>query len=106
MIQPIISNDFRIDEESLYFSILPTSTQYSRNAIFSGLMPLEMEQLHKNWWRNDTDDGGKNAFEENFLNAQLKRLGKSNIKFSYNKVTNIDSGRKLVDNMQNLSIIN
>ena len=103
MIQPIISNDFRIDEESLYFSILPTSTQYSRNAIFSGLMPLEMEQLHKKWWRNDTDDGGKNAFEENFLNAQLKRLGKSSIKFSYNKVTNIDSGRKLVDNMQNLS---
>ena len=103
MIESSISSDFRIDEEALYFSILPTATQYSRNAIFSGLMPLEMERLHKDWWKNDTDEGGKNMFEEQFLTAQLKRLGKDHIKTSYNKITNIDAGRKLADNMQNLS---
>jgi len=103
MIEPSITSDYRIDDESLYYSILPTATQYSRNAIFSGLLPLEMEQLHKDWWKNDTDDGGKNLFEEQFLLAQLHRLGKSQIKASYNKITNIDAGRKLADNMQNLS---
>ena len=103
MIQPLISSDFRIEEESLYFSILPTATQYSRNAIFSGLLPLEMQNEHKEWWKNDIDEGGKNMFEEQFLKAQLQRLGKSDIKMSYNKITNIDVGRKLADNMQNLS---
>ena len=53
MIESSITSDFRIDDESLYYSILPTATQYSRNAIFSGLLPLEMEQLHKDWWKND-----------------------------------------------------
>lgn len=103
MIESSISSDFRVDEEMLYCSILPTATQYSRNAIFSGLMPLEMERLHKDWWKNDTDEGGKNMFEEQFLTDQLQRLGKGHIKTSYNKITNIDAGRKLADNMQNLS---
>ena len=102
MIQPSLMNDFRTDNDSLYFSILPTATQYSRNAIFSGLMPLQMEQQHNDWWKNDTDEGGKNLFEKEFLEAQLRRLGKGHLKVSYNKITNIDAGRKLVDNMQNL----
>ncbi len=102
MIHPSLMNDFRIEDESLYFSILPTATQYSRNAIFSGLLPLHMEQQHKDWWKNDTDEGGKNLFEKEFLEAQMKRLGKGHLKVSYNKITNIDAGRRLVDNMQNL----
>ena len=102
MIQPSLMNDFRIEDESLYFSILPTATQYSRNAIFSGLLPLQMEQQHKDWWKNDTDEGGKNLFEKEFLEAQMKRLGKGHLKVSYNKITNIDAGRRLVDNMRNL----
>jgi CheY-like chemotaxis protein len=102
MIQPSLMNDFRIEDESLYFSILPTATQYSRNAIFSGLLPLQMEQQHKDWWKNDTDEGGKNLFEKEFLEAQMTRLGKGHLKVSYNKITNIDAGRRLVDNMRNL----
>ena len=102
MIQPSLMNDFRIEDESLYFSILPTATQYSRNAIFSGLLPLQMQQQHMDWWKNDTDEGGKNQFEKEFLEAQMKRLGKDYLKVSYNKITNIDAGRRLVDNMQNL----
>ena len=52
--------------------------------------------------KNDDEEGGKNMFEEQFLQAQLQRLGKGGLKLSYHKITNIDTGKKLVDNMQNL----
>ena len=98
-----ILNYFSVIEEDLYYSILPTATQYCRNSIFSGLMPSEMEKLFPDKWKNDIDEGGKNNFEKDFLQAQLKRLGKTDIKMSYTKITNLDSGKKLVDNMSNLS---
>ncbi len=101
MIQPIIQNYFKVDNEELFFSILPTATQYARNAIFSGLMPSEMEKRHPDWWLNDEDEGGKNMHEEDFLNAQLKRLGKD-VKVGYNKITNFAAGKKLSENMSNL----
>ena len=101
MIQPIIQNYFKVDSEELFYSILPTATQYARNAIFSGLMPSEMEKRHPNWWLNDEDEGGKNMHEEDFLNAQLKRLGKD-VKVGYNKITNFAAGKKLSENMSNL----
>lgn len=91
------------DEEIGYFSILPTATQYARNSIFSGLMPSEMERLFPNYWKNDTDDGGKNLFEEEFLSAQLQRLGMNHIKYSYHKITNLKSGKKLVDSFKTLA---
>ena len=69
-------SNFRVFQEDLYFSILPNVTQYSRNAIFLGLMPSEMQKMFPQWWKNDNDDEGKNMFEEQFLNAQLQRLGK------------------------------
>lgn len=101
ILRPILMEYFRVDEEDLYFSILPTATQYSRNSIFSGLLPSEMEKLHPQWWKNDQDEGGKNMHEADFLEAQLKRLGKS-VPHSYNKVTNLNFGRKLADSMSNL----
>ena len=102
-IEPYLANYFSVTSDEVYFSILPTATQYSRNAIFSGLMPSEMQKIHPNWWKNDTDQGGKNMFEKDFLEAQLARLGKGNLKFSFNKITNLDAGKKLVDNMYSLS---
>ena len=101
MIQPIVQDYFKVDNEELFFSILPTATQYARNAIFSGLLPSEMEKRYPEWWLNDEDEGGKNMHEEDFLNAQLKRLGKD-IKTSYNKITNFAAGKKLSENMSNL----
>jgi YesN/AraC family two-component response regulator len=88
-IEPIINSYYKIQEDSLYFSILPTATQYARNAIFSGLMPSEMEKLYPQYWRNDNDEGGKNLFEAEFLEAQLKRLGLSELKHEYIKITNL-----------------
>ena len=73
MISPIIQDYYQIEEEFPYFSILPTATQYARNAIFSGLMPLEMEKYHPDLWVNENDKGGKNINEKSFLKSQLKR---------------------------------
>ncbi len=101
IIQPILQDYYKVEKEELYCSILPTATQYARNALFSGLMPSEMEKRHKEWWLNDEDEGGKNMHEEDFMQAQLKRLGKD-IKFSYNKITNHAAGKKLADNVNNL----
>jgi CheY-like chemotaxis protein len=98
--EPIVMNYYKKDIETPYYSILPTATQYARNAIFSGLMPSDMERLHPNYWKNDIDEGGKNLFENEFLQAQLKRLGLSNLKSEYIKISNLKSGRKFVDNFK------
>ncbi|MGE0567126.1 MAG: PglZ domain-containing protein [Bacteroidia bacterium] len=101
IIEPIINNYYKTKSEELFFSILPTATQYARNAIFSGLLPSEMEKRHPDLWKNDHDEGGKNLHEEEFLKAQLTRNGKD-LKVNYTKITNYNSGKKLVDNFNNL----
>jgi CheY-like chemotaxis protein len=101
IIQPIIEDYYKVDQEDLFFSILPTATQYARNALFSGLMPSEMEKLYPNWWLNDEEEGGKNLHEEDFMKAQMARLGKD-IKMSYTKITNLNAGKKLTENISNL----
>jgi len=94
-----INNYYKKEDDSVYFSILPTATQYARNAIFSGLMPSEMEKLFPKYWLNDTEEGGKNMFEAEFLESQLKRLG-MNIKYEYHKITSLKGGKRLVDNFR------
>ena len=85
--EPIVSNYYKKDSETPFYSILPTATQYARNAIFSGLLPSDMERLHPNLWKNDIDEGGKNLHEDDFLKGQLKRLGLQNLKTEYCKWT-------------------
>ncbi|WP_411030844.1 PglZ domain-containing protein [Spongiimicrobium sp. 3-5] len=90
---------YRKQKEVPYYSILPTATQYARNAIFSGLTPLDMEKKYSDWWKNDTDDGGKNLFEDKFLGAQLKRLG-LDLKWEYHKISSLKQGRHLCQNFK------
>ncbi len=97
--EPIINNHYKKEEETPFYSILPSATQYARNAIFSGLMPSEMERRHPEYWLNDTDEGGKNMHENDFLTAQLKRLN-LDIKHEYYKITNEKSGKMLADNFK------
>ncbi len=92
-----ISPYYKKTVDTPYYSILPTATQYARNAIFSGMMPLDMEKKHPNWWKNDTDEGGKNLHEADFLGAQLKNLN-LDIKWEYHKITSLRAGKKLADN--------
>jgi CheY-like chemotaxis protein len=101
ILQPIIEDYYKVEKDEVYCSILPTATQYSRNAIFSGLLPSEIEKRFPDFWLNDEDDGGKNMNEEAFMQAQLKRLNKE-VKMSYTKITNYQAGKKLADNINNL----
>ena len=101
IINPLISEYFRIEKEELFMSILPTATQYSRNSIFSGLMPSDMAKMLPQWWKNDEDDGGKNQFEKEFLEDQVKRLRKD-FTVSYNKILNNNAGKQLVDSSADL----
>jgi hypothetical protein len=101
-IQPIFAASFRLQEEDCFFSILPTATQYARNALFAGMMPGEIRQKFPDAWKNDDEEGGKNMNEEMFLRAQLKRLGKSDWKVSYTKVLNHEDGQRLVDQIHNM----
>ena len=73
------NSNYKKTKEEMFCSILPTATQYARNAIFSGLMPSDMEKLFPQYWKNDTDEGGKNMHEADFLETQMKRLGLSNL---------------------------
>lgn len=101
-IQPIFSESFRITDEETFYSILPTATQYSRNAIFAGMLPVEIEKCFPPQWKNDDEEGGKNLFEEEFFKGQLKRLRREDIKYSYTKVLNHNDGQQLVNNIHNL----
>lgn len=100
-IEPIITHFFRVKEEDLFFSILPTATQYSRNSIFSGLLPIEIEKRFPIEWKNDDEEGGKNLHERTFLLDQLHRLNASQIRTEYLKITHNDDGRLLEDNIHN-----
>ena len=102
IIEPSIVKDFEVIKDEMYYSILPTATQYSRNAIFAGLLPSEIQKRFGDKWKNDEDEGGKNMFEEDFFVDQLQRLGKKESKHSYTKITNIDFGRKVVARIPNM----
>lgn len=94
-----VTNHYKIEEEKYYYSILPTATQYARNAIFSGLTPLQMEQQLPQFWKNDVDDGGKNLYEADFLREQINRL-RLPVKHEYLKITNLKDGKKFADNFK------
>lgn len=100
-IQPVLEDYFRVDREEIYYSILPTTTQYARNALFSGLMPLEIERKYPKYWVAEEAEGTKNQFEGELLGEYLKRYGRD-IRYSYNKILNLNSGRKLLDSLPNL----
>ena len=101
VMENVVANHYKLEKEVPYYAILPTATQYARNAIFSGLTPLEMEKQFPQYWKNDVEDGGKNLYEAEFLEAHLKRLG-LNIKQEYFKITNLANGKKLAENFKAL----
>lgn len=101
LLEGVVNNYYKLEQETAYFSILPSATQYARNAIFSGLTPLEMEKKYPQYWKNDTDEGGKNLYEGEFMTEQLKRLG-LNIKHEYHKITTFKTGKKLAESFKSL----
>ncbi len=101
VLEPILAEQFTVTEEHTFCSILPTTTQYSRNAIFAGLMPADIEKHFPAYWKNDADEGGKNNFEDKLLEAQLKRLVRRPIKMEYVKITSVRKAKTLADNALN-----
>lgn len=101
VLRPSLSKYFRFEEEEIVYSILPTATQYARNAFFSGLLPSEIQKKYPQYWVNEEDEGGKNQYEEELLNEQLKRLGKP-MQLGYHKITNLNAGKKLNDQFNQL----
>ncbi|MBX2915980.1 MAG: PglZ domain-containing protein [Cyclobacteriaceae bacterium] len=100
-IEPLLNEYFNIEQEESYYSILPTTTAYARNAIFSGLMPSDMAKTHPDLWVGEDEDESKNNFEDDFLAKQVRK-NNLNIKFSYNKIKKLDEGRDLADSINNL----
>ena len=101
VLEPILTEFFNVDKEETYYSILPTTTAYARNAIFSGMLPSEMEKTYPDLWVGEDVDEGKNNFEAEFLEKHLKRSN-LNIKFSYHKIKQLEEGRDLADSVNNL----
>ena len=101
IIQTEISDYYRTVEEDLYLSILPTTTQYARNSIFSGLMPLDIQKRFGDKWIDDEDEGGKNMHESFFLSDLLQRL-RAGFDSKYTKVTNLSNAKAMVESLPNL----
>lgn len=94
VVQPIVSEFFDVNED-LYTTILPTSTQFARNAIFAGLMPLQIAQMYPNLWVDEDEDEGLNVHEAELVQTQLDRFRRKE-KFRYNKINESQFGEKLV----------
>jgi DNA-binding response OmpR family regulator len=100
-IEPLLSQYYTVEEEDLYYSILPTSTQYARNAIFSGLMPSEINKLYPELWKNDDEEGGKNLYEEEMLRNMMTRFNvKSGLYFE--KILDVKYSKKISDNINSI----
>lgn len=94
IIAPFLSDTFVFDEE-LYCSILPTVTQYARNAIFSGLMPDKIAEMYPNLWVDEDAEEGKNLNEAPLIQTQLNRFRRKN-SFSYHKFNDSVAADKLI----------
>ncbi|MFH1160003.1 MAG: response regulator [bacterium] len=101
VLQPIVEEGFRVENEDIYYGILPSVTQYARNALFAGLLPTEIEKKYPKYWVGEDEEGTKNNYESELLGELLKRYG-HDIRYSYYKVLNMSYGKKLVELLPNL----
>ena len=98
VIREVLNEFYTFTEEETYCSILPTATQYARNAIFSGLMPLQIQQMYPHLWIEEEDEEGKNIHEEALLKTQFDRFRKK-YSFSFNKVFESSYCQKVIDQL-------
>ncbi len=76
LLKNLLSEYYHFANEDLYSSILPTATQYARNAIFSGLTPLQIQQMFPHLWIEEDEDEGKNLYEKELIKTQIERFRK------------------------------
>ena len=100
-LQPAFEQYFHTEEDGLFYSILPTTTQFARNAMFGGLMPAEIQKKYPQYWVDENEEGYKNQYEDQLLDENLRRHG-LNIRHGYWKVLNAQYGMKMVDNIHDM----
>ncbi len=101
LIEQKIDDQFRVEQELIYCSILPTATQYARNALFAGLMPSDIKRLTPQYWVDEEEEEGKNMFEKELLANQMQRHG-INRSMQYEKILNQKQGKRVVDQFSDL----
>jgi DNA-binding response OmpR family regulator len=101
VLEPVLGEFFNVDREETYYSILPTTTAFARNAIFSGMMPADIQRQFPEWWVGDDEEEGKNNFEGELLDKQIRKNNLS-IRHQYIKIKKLEEGRDLTDNLSNL----
>lgn len=101
IIKPMLADTFKIDEE-LYTSILPTATQYARNAIFSGLMPAQIADMFPELWVDEDSEEGKNLNESPLIATQIERYRRK-YRFSYHKINDSAAGERLLRELPSLA---
>jgi len=101
VIQPILSEYFTVSDEGMYTSILPTATQYARNAIFSGLMPDQIREMWPDLWVEEEGEEGKNLNEKELIKTQLDRFRKR-YEFSYYKINESEFCEKITKQFRQL----
>lgn len=101
IIREMLNEFFSFQEEGMYCSILPTATQYARNAIFSGLLPVQIQQMYPDLWVDEDEEEGKNLNEKDLIQTQLDRFRKS-YSFSYHKVNESSYCEKLIERLPQL----
>ncbi len=95
-----LSELFTIDEE-LYFSILPTATQYARNALFAGLMPKQIQTMYPELWVEEEEDEGKNMNEDALIGKQMERFRRKEA-YTYHKANGSAAADKLLSQFNQL----
>jgi hypothetical protein len=100
MVKDLLAEYFTFSED-LYYSILPTATQYARNAIFSGLMPLQIAEMFPELWVDEESEEGKNLNEAPLIRTQIERFRKK-YSFSYHKINGSTFGDKIVQNFDQM----
>jgi len=100
-IYPLISLYFKIDKDELMCSILPTATQYARNAMFSGLMPLEIQNIYPDLWIDELDQKSKNIYEKELIQSMLDRH-KQNKSLYFHKIFNSKESGKILNNVNSI----
>ena len=100
-IQPLLSECFTVTQESQYLSILPTATQYARNAIFSGLMPLQIQEMYPDLWVEEDEEEGKNLNEKELIKTQIESFRRHDT-CSYFKINESDFCERVIAQLKGL----
>jgi len=98
-IQPLISEFYTVRNEEQYTSILPTATQYARNAIFAGLLPLQIQQMYPQYWVEEGDEESKNQYEKELVKTLLDRYRRKET-FNYWKVNESDFCERVIHQLK------